>query len=59
VTHGILAPKENRVVFRGHQGQSVRRPGIVDVQVECIGKVTESVRIEGDATIVYEAEILV
>ena len=59
VTHGILSPKDNRVAFRGHQGQSVRRPGIVDVQVECIGKVAESVRIEGDATIVYEAEILV
>jgi PhzF family phenazine biosynthesis protein len=57
VTHGLLAPKNNRVRFRGHQGQFVKRPGIVDVQVECIGKVAESVRIEGDAVIVYEAEL--
>jgi PhzF family phenazine biosynthesis protein len=57
VTHGILAPQDNVVRFRGHQGQSVRRPGIVDVQVECVGKVAESVRIEGDAVIVYEAEL--
>jgi PhzF family phenazine biosynthesis protein len=57
VTHGMLAPKDNRVRFRGHQGQFVKRPGTVDVQVECIGKVAESVRIEGDAVIVYEAEL--
>lgn len=57
VTHGLLAPKDNRVRFRGHQGQFVKRPGTVDVQVECIGKVAESVRIEGDAVIVYEAEL--
>jgi PhzF family phenazine biosynthesis protein len=57
VTHGILKPQNNIVRFRGHQGQFVKRPGIVDVQVECIGKVAENVRIEGDAVIVYEAEL--
>ncbi len=57
VTHGLLTPQNNRVNFRGHQGEAVNRPGIVDVQVECVGKVAESVRIEGDAVIVYEAEL--
>jgi PhzF family phenazine biosynthesis protein len=57
VTHGLLKPIDNKVRFRGFQGQFVRRPGIVDVQVECIGKVAESVRIEGDAIIVFEAEL--
>jgi PhzF family phenazine biosynthesis protein len=57
VTHGLLKPRDNRVRFTGHQGQFVKRPGIVDVQVDCIGKVAESVRIEGDAVIVYEAEL--
>jgi PhzF family phenazine biosynthesis protein len=57
VTHGLFKPKENIVRFRGHQGQFVKRPGVVDVQVECIGKVAESVRIEGDAIIVFEAEL--
>src|SRR5882724_11512244 len=56
VTHGMLKPQDNRAHFRGHQGQFVKRPGIIDVQVACIGTVAESVRIEGDAVIVYEAE---
>jgi PhzF family phenazine biosynthesis protein len=57
VSHGVLKPKDGIVTFRGHQGHFVRRPGIVDVQVVCIGKVAESVRIEGDAVIVFEAEL--
>jgi PhzF family phenazine biosynthesis protein len=57
VTHGLLKPKDNKVHFRGHQGQFVKRPGIIDVQVACIGTVAEIVRIEGDAVIVYEAEL--
>lgn len=57
VTHGVLKPTDKTVRFRGHQGEFVKRPGVVDVQVECIGKVAESVRIEGDAVIVYEAEL--
>ena len=57
VTHKILTPRDNRVTFRGHQGQTVKRPGIVDVEVECVGKVADSVCIKGDAVIVYEAEL--
>jgi PhzF family phenazine biosynthesis protein len=57
VTHGFLKPQNNIVHFRGNQGQFVKRPGVIDVQVACIGKVAESVRIEGDAVIVYEAEL--
>jgi len=57
VSHGLLKPQDTIVSFRGHQGQFVRRPGIVDVQVVCIGKVAESVRIDGDAVIVFEAEL--
>jgi PhzF family phenazine biosynthesis protein len=57
VTHGLLGKTENVVRFRGRQGHFVRRPGIVDVEVETTGKVAQSVRITGDATIVYEAEL--
>jgi predicted PhzF superfamily epimerase YddE/YHI9 len=35
----------------------MRRPGIVDVDVACSGRVVQSVRIQGDAVIVYEAEL--
>lgn len=59
VNHGLLQPKNGRVVFRGYQGQWVRRPGTVDVEVESSGKVSQSVRISGDAVIVYEAEVQV
>lgn len=57
VNHGLLTPKEGRVVFRGNQGRWVRRPGVVEVEVESSGKVAQSVRIVGDAVIVYEAEV--
>jgi PhzF family phenazine biosynthesis protein len=57
VTHGLLTPTAGMATFRGHQGQAVRRPGIVDVEVACSGRVTQSVRIQGDAVIVYEAAL--
>ncbi len=59
VTHGLMQPKDGRVVFEGKQGQWVRRPGLVQVEVESSGTVAQSVRITGDAVIVYEAEVQV
>lgn len=57
VNHGLLQPKNGQVVFEGRQGQWVRRPGRVSVEVESSGKVAQSVRITGDAVIVFEADI--
>jgi predicted PhzF superfamily epimerase YddE/YHI9 len=57
VNHELMKPKEGRVVFRGRQGMWMRRPGVVDVEVESSGRVAQSVRIVGDAVIVYEAEV--
>ena len=57
VNHGLLTPKDGRVVFQGRQGMWMRRPGMVEVEVESSGKVAQSVRIVGDAVIVYEAEV--
>jgi hypothetical protein len=37
----------------------VRRPGVVDVEVESSGKVAQNVKIVGDAVIVYEAAITI
>jgi PhzF family phenazine biosynthesis protein len=59
VAHGLMTPKDGRVVFRGRQGMWMHRPGIVEVEVESSGKVAQSVRIVGDAVIVYEAEVQV
>ncbi len=46
-----------RLVFQGRQGMWMRRPGMVEVAIESSGKVAQSVRIVGDAVIVYEADI--
>jgi PhzF family phenazine biosynthesis protein len=59
VNHGLLTPKDGRVVFRGYQGMWVRRPGVVEIAVESTGRVAQSVRITGDAVIVYEAEVAI
>lgn len=57
VSHGILPLKSDVVQFCGRQGHFVRRPGVVNVEVVTTGKVAQSVRIVGDAVIVYEAEL--
>jgi PhzF family phenazine biosynthesis protein len=57
VNHGLMTPKDGRVVFQGRQGMWMRRPGLVEVAIESSGKVAQSVRIVGDAVIVYEADI--
>jgi PhzF family phenazine biosynthesis protein len=59
VNQGLLHPENGHVVFRGRQGQWVRRPAVIDVEVETSGKVAQSVKIVGDAVIVYEAEVKV
>jgi PhzF family phenazine biosynthesis protein len=55
VNHGLLASTDGVARFRGRQGESVNRPGIVDVDIACSGRVVQSVRIQGDAVIVHEA----
>lgn len=57
VNHELMKPKDGRVRFRGRQGMWMRRPGVIDVEVESSGRVAQSVRIVGDAVIVYEAEV--
>lgn len=59
VNQGLLVPKNGRVVFSGRQGHWVRRPGLIHVEVESSGRVAQSVKIVGDAVIVYEAEVQV
>lgn len=59
VNHGLMTPINGRLVFQGRQGMWMRRPGLVEVEIESSGKVAQSVRIVGDAVIVYEAEVQV
>jgi len=57
VTHGLLESPAGVAHFRGTQGRFVDRPGTVDVEIESTGRVAQSVRVIGDAVIVYEAEL--
>jgi len=59
VNQGLLTPKDGRAIFQGRQGMWVRRPGTIEVEVEASSRVAQSVRIVGDAVIVYEAEVQV
>lgn len=59
VNHGLMTPQEGRVVFQGRQGMWLCRPGLVEVEIESSGKVAQSVRIVGDAVILYEAAVQV
>jgi PhzF family phenazine biosynthesis protein len=57
LAHNLVTPKDTLLRFRGYQGEPMKRPGIVDVEVTCTGSVAQSVRISGDAVILYEAAL--
>ena len=57
LAHNLVAPKDGLLAFQGLQGASVKRPGKVDVEVSCTGAVAQSVRITGDAVVLYEAQL--
>lgn len=57
LTHGLMTPKEGVLSFRGRQGMWMRRPGLVDIQIEASGKVAQSTQIVGDAVIIFSADV--
>lgn len=57
INHGLLQATDGLARFRGRQGRFMNRPGVVDVDVACSGRVVQSVRILGDAVILYEAKL--
>jgi len=58
VSNGLLAVEGGKARFVGHQGRFVDRPGTVDVEVTAAaGKRATSVRVTGDAVILFEAEL--
>ncbi|MGC3980860.1 MAG: PhzF family phenazine biosynthesis isomerase [Steroidobacteraceae bacterium] len=57
LAHNLVQPKDGVLRFRGYQGESVKRPGKVDVEVTSTGAVAQSVRVSGDAVILYEAAL--
>jgi PhzF family phenazine biosynthesis protein len=58
LSNGLLAAEGGKARFTGHQGRFVDRPGTVHVEVTAAaGKRATSVRVTGDAVIVFEAEL--
>jgi len=58
LSNGLLAADDGKARFTGHQGRFVDRPGTVDVEVTAAaGKRATSVRVTGEAIIVFEAEL--
>jgi len=57
VAHNFATPNNGSLRFTGMQGEFVRRPGRVEAEITCAGSSTQSVRISGDAVIVYEATL--
>jgi PhzF family phenazine biosynthesis protein len=57
LAHRLVAPDNSLFRFTGYQGESVNRPGKVEVEVTSAGSVAQSVRISGDAVILYEASL--
>jgi PhzF family phenazine biosynthesis protein len=58
VHNGLLAPSADRTCrFVGHQGRFVDRPGRVDVEVTAAGRRATTVRVTGNAVVVFDAEL--
>ena len=55
--HKILSTKNNSVSFRAKQGEAIGRPGVVDVTVELDNGQPSKVKVSGQATVAFEAEI--
>lgn len=55
--YGALTPQDNRAEFIGAQGHHVGRPGRVTISLELDGAALKSVRIIGDAVIVFQASV--
>lgn len=54
---GLLDTHARRAVFTSRQGQHMGRPGHVQVEVAFAGRAPRSVRISGQAVIVFEARL--
>lgn len=57
IKHGLVKPSGDMFTFKGEQGYSLGRSGIVDVFVSLNEGEVEEVRIGGDAVIVFKASI--
>lgn len=55
--YGALRPRDGVAAFTGAQGQSVGRPGTVQVVLELQQRTVRSIRISGSAVVVFEAQV--
>ncbi|MCE5282288.1 MAG: PhzF family isomerase [Deltaproteobacteria bacterium] len=57
VQHKLVPTEGNRLSFRGRQGEAIGRPGTVEVSVEIEAGKPRTVRVGGQAVIVFRTEI--
>lgn len=57
VRHRLASPAEGTLVFRARQGEAMGRPGVVDVSVDVEDGSPKTVRVAGQAVIVYQSTL--
>jgi PhzF family phenazine biosynthesis protein len=57
VRHRLVTPVDGTLSFRARQGETMGRPGVVEVMVEVDGWLPKVVRVGGRAVIVFHAEL--
>jgi predicted PhzF superfamily epimerase YddE/YHI9 len=58
VTHGLLSVQDGKARLRGHQGSSMNRPGVVDIEVSVADGQPTQIVISGTARVVFTTEIV-
>ena len=56
--YGLVPPDNNRLVFWGKQGETMNRPGCVEVRVDVENNLPRRVQIAGEAVIVFRTELV-
>jgi len=55
VCHRLASPAHGTLVFRARQGEAMGRPGVVEVSIDVEGGLPKTVRVAGQAVIVYQS----
>jgi PhzF family phenazine biosynthesis protein len=59
IQNRIIEVQDNYFEFNGKQGETINRPGIVNVRIKIENDKPKLVQIKGDATVIYRTQILI
>jgi predicted PhzF superfamily epimerase YddE/YHI9 len=57
VTHNLLPVTDGKAYLRGHQGSSMNRPGVVDIEVSVRDGEPSEIVMSGTARVVFTTDI--